>query len=141
WQVAVSIFVCCCPILLLPAVSTAAFTAVQKAAAQNILLRDGTILGDAGETSLIIFDKTGTLTIGHPVLTDIHIFNNGSEPGLLSLAAAMLQDSELPEAAAVREAAEGCKLPLVTEVQSTPEGWHSARCCKENIRLGSLDFV
>ena len=141
WQVAVSIFVCCCPILLLPAVSTAAFTAVQKAAAQNILLRDGTILGDAGETSLIIFDKTGTLTIGHPVLTDIHIFNNGSEPGLLSLAAAMLQDSELPEAAAVREAAEGCKLPLVTEVQSTPEGWHSARCFKENIRLGSLDFV
>ena len=97
WQVAVSIFVCCCPILLLPAVSTAAFTAVQKAAAQNILLRDGTILGDAGETSLIIFDKTGTLTIGHPVLTDIHIFNNGSEPGLLSLAAAMLQDSELPD--------------------------------------------
>ena len=141
WQIAMSIFVCCCPILLLPAVSTAAFTAVQKAAAQNILLRDGTILGDAGETSLIIFDKTGTLTIGHPVLTDIHIFNNGSEPGLLSLAAAMLQDSVLPEAAAVREAAEGCKLPLVTEVQSTPEGWHSARCFKENIRLGSLEFV
>ena len=136
-----SIFVCCCPVLLLPAVSAAAFTAVQKAAGQNILLRDGTILGDAGETSLIIFDKTGTLTIGHPVLTDIHIFNNGSEPGLLSLAAAMLQDSELPEAAAVREAAEGCKLPLVTEVRSTPEGWHSARCFKENIRLGSLEFV
>lgn len=141
WQIAMSIFVCCCPVLLLPAVSAAAFTAVQKAAAQNILLRDGTILGDVGETSLIIFDKTGTLTIGHPVLTDIHIFNNGSEPGLLSLAAAMLQDSNLPEAAAVRDAAEGCKLPLCTEIQSTPEGWHSARCFKENIRLGSLDFV
>ena len=141
WQIAMSIFVCCCPVLLLPAVSAAAFTAVQKAAGQNILLRDGTILGDAGETSLIIFDKTGTLTIGHPVLTDIHIFNNGSEPGLLSLAAAMLQNSDLPEAAAVREAAEGCKLPLVTEVHSTPEGWHSARCFKENIRLGSLEFV
>ena len=141
WQIAMSIFVCCCPVLMLPAVSAAAFTAVQKAAGQNILLRDGTILGDAGETTLIIFDKTGTLTIGHPVLTDIHIFNDGSEPGLLSLAAAMLQDSDLPEAAAVREAAEGCKLPLVTEVRSTPEGWHSARCFKENIRLGSLEFV
>ena len=141
WQVAMSVFVCCCPILLWPAVSAASFTAVQKAAAQNILLRDGTILGDAGETSLIIFDKTGTLTIGHPVLTDIHIFNNGSEPGLLSLAAAMLQDSDLPEAAAVRDAAEGCNLPLCTEIRSTPEGWHSARCFKENIRLGSLDFV
>ena len=141
WQIAMSIFVCCCPVLLLPAVSAAAFTAVQKAAAQNILLRDGTVLGDAGETSLIIFDKTGTLTIGHPVLTDIHIFNNGSEPGLLSLAAAMLQDSDLPEAAAVRDAAKGCKLPLCTEIRSTPEGWHSARCFKENIRLGSLEFV
>ena len=141
WQIGMSVFVCCCPVLLLPAVSVAAFSAVQKAAGQNILLRDGTVLGDAGETSLIIFDKTGTLTVGHPVLTDIHIFNNGSEPGLLSLAAAMLRDSDLPEAAAVREAAEGCKLPLVTEVRSTPEGWHSARCFKENIRLGSLEYV
>ena len=141
WQIAMSIFVCCCPVLLLPAVSAAAFTAVQKAAAQHILLRDGTILGDAGETSLIIFDKTGTLTVGHPVLTDIHVFNNGYEAGLLSLAAAMLQGSELPEAAAVRDAAEGCKLPLCTEIKSTPEGWHSARCFKENIRLGSLEFV
>ena len=141
WQVAMSIFVCCCPALLLPSVSAAAFTAVQKAAAQHILLRDGTILGDAGETSLIIFDKTGTLTIGRPVLTDIHVFNNGYEAGLLSLAAAILQDSDLPEAAAVRDAAEGCSLPLCTEIKSTPEGWHSARCFKENIRLGSLEFV
>ena len=141
WQIGMSIFVCCCPALLLPAVSAAAFTAVQKAASQNILLRDGTILGDAGETSLIIFDKTGTLTIGRPVLTDIHVFNNGYETGLLGMAAAMLQDSDLPEAAAVRDAAEGCKLPLVTEIQSTPEGWHSARCFRENIRLGSLEYV
>ena len=141
WQIAMSIFVCCCPVLLLSAVSAAAFTSVQKAAAQNILLRDGTVLGDAWETSLIIFDKTGTLTIGHPVLTDIHVFNNGYEAGLLSLAAAILQDSDLPEAAAVRDAAEGCKLPLCTEIKSTPEGWHSARCFKENIRLGSLEFV
>ena len=141
WQIAVSVFVCCCPVLLLSAVSVAAFTAVQKAAVRHILLRDGTVLGDVGETSLIIFDKTGTLTVGRPVLTDIHIFNNGSEPGLLSLAAAMLQDSDLPEAAAVRDAAEGCKLPFCTEIQSTPEGWHSARCFKENIRLGSLEFV
>lgn len=141
WQIAMSIFVCACPVLLLPAVSAAAFAAVQKAASQQILLRDGTVLGDAWETTLIIFDKTGTLTIGRPVLTDIHIFNNGSEPGLLSLAAAMLQDSDLPEAAAVREAAEGCRLPLCTEIRSTPEGWHSARCFKENIRLGSLEYV
>ncbi len=141
WQIAVSIFVCGCPVLLLPAISVAAFTSVQKAAEKNILLRDGTVLGDAGETSLIIFDKTGTLTIGRPVLTDIHVFNNGNESGLLSLASAMLQDSDLPEAEAVRDAAEGCKLPLVTEVQSTPEGWHSARCFKENIRLGSLEYV
>ena len=141
WQIGMSIFVCCCPALLLPAVSAAAFTAVQKAAAQHILLRDGTVLGDLGKTSLIIFDKTGTLTIGHPVLTDIHVFNNGSETGLLSIAAVMLQDSELPEAAAVRDAAEGCKLPLVTEIQSAPEGGYSARCFRENIRLGSLEFV
>ena len=96
WQIAMSVFIISCPVFLLLAPSTAAFTAVTKAAEQQILLRDGTILGDAGETTLVIFDKTGTLTIGRPVLTDIHIFNNGSESGLLSLAAAMLQDSNLP---------------------------------------------
>ena len=74
-------------------------------------------------------------------MTDIHVFNNGSESGLLSLAAAMLQDSDLPEAKAVREAAEGCQLPHCTERVSAPEGWHIARCFNENIRLGTLDFI
>ncbi|MBR1590878.1 MAG: cation-translocating P-type ATPase, partial [Acidaminococcaceae bacterium] len=141
WQIAMSVFVCCCPALFLLAPSVAAFISVTKAAEQNILLRDGTVLGDAGETTLVIFDKTGTLTIGRPVLTDIHIFNNGSETGLLGIAAVMLQDSDQPEAAAVREAAEGCRLPVCTEIQTTPEGWHTARCFKENIRLGPLEFV
>ncbi|MBQ9697335.1 MAG: cation-translocating P-type ATPase [Acidaminococcaceae bacterium] len=141
WQIAMSVFVCCCPVLFLLAPSAAAFISVAKAAEQNILLRDGTVLGDAWETTLVIFDKTGTLTIGRPVLTDIHIFNNGSETGLLGIAAVMLQDSDQPEAAAVREAAEGCRLPVCTEIQTTPEGWHTARCFKENIRLGPLEFV
>ena len=141
WQIAMSVFVCSCPAFLLLAPSVASFIAVTKAADKKILLRDGTALGDAGETTLVIFDKTGTLTIGRPVLTDIHVFNNGSESGLLSMAAAMLQNSDLPEAAAVRDAAEGCSLPVVTEIRSTPEGWHSARCFRENIRLGSLDYV
>ncbi|MBQ8920416.1 MAG: cation-translocating P-type ATPase [Acidaminococcaceae bacterium] len=141
WQIAMSVFVCCCPVLFLLAPSAAAFISVTKAAEQNILFRDGTVLGDAGETTLVIFDKTGTLTIGRPVLTDIHVFNNGSETGLLGIAAVMLQDSDQPEAAAVREAAEGCRLPVCTEIQTTPEGWHTARCFKENIRLGPLEFV
>ncbi len=141
WQIAMSVFLCCCPVFLMVAPSIAAFITVTKASEQKILLRDGTVLGDAWETTLVIFDKTGTLTIGHPVLTDIHVFHDGSESGLLSLAAAMLQDSDLPEAAAVRDAAEGCSLPVCTEIRSTPEGWHTARCFRENIRLGSFDFV
>ena len=141
WQIAMSVFVCCCPAFFLLAPSVPAFISVTKAAEQNILLRDGTVLGDMGETTLIIFDKTGTLTIGRPALTDIHVFNNGSETGLLGIAAVMLQDSDQPEAAAVREAAEGCRLPVCTEIRTTPEGWHTARCFKENIRLGPLEFV
>ncbi|MDY6290639.1 MAG: HAD-IC family P-type ATPase [Succiniclasticum sp.] len=141
WQIALSIFICCSPALFMLAPSLAAFVAVTKAAEHQILLRDGTVLSDAGETTLVIFDKTGTLTIGRPVLSDIHIFHNGSETGILGMAAAMLQDSDMPEAAAVREAAEGCRLPVCTEIRSTPEGWHTARCFRENIRIGSLEFV
>lgn len=141
WQPAFMIFICCCPVGLMPATSLAAFAAVSKAASMQVLLRDGTILGHAYKTTLAVFDKTGTLTIGRPLLTDIHIFHNGSEAGLLSLAAAMLQKSDLPEAEAVRTAAEGCKLPVCTEIKSMPEGWYTARCCNENIRLGTLEFV
>lgn len=141
WQIAVSIFVCGCPAGLMLAASLASFATVEKASAAKILLRDGSILGDAYKTTLVIFDKTGTLTVGQPALTDIHVFNNGSESGLLSLAAAMLQDSDLPEAKAVREAAEGCQMPRCTERVSAPEGWHTARCFNENIRLGTLDFI
>lgn len=141
WQIAVSIFVCGCPAGLMLAASLASFATVEKASAAKILLRDGSILGDAYKTTLVIFDKTGTLTVGQPALTDIHVFNNGSESGLLSLAAAMLQDSDLPEAKAVQEAAEGCQRPRCTERISAPEGWHTARCFNENIRLGTLDFI
>lgn len=141
WQIAVSIFVCGCPAGLMLTASLASFATVEKASAAKILLRDGSILGDAYKTTLVIFDKTGTLTVGQPALTDIHVFNNGSESGLLSLAAAMLQDSDLPEAKAVREAAEGCQLLRCTERVSAPEGWHTARCFNENIRLGTLDFI
>lgn len=141
WQIAVSIFICGCPAGLMLATSLASFATVEKASAEKILLRDGSILGNACKTTLVIFDKTGTLTVGQPALTDIHVFNNGSESGLLSLAAAMLQGSDLPEANAVREAAEGCQLPRCTERLSAPEGWHTARCFNENIRLGTLDFI
>lgn len=141
WQPAFMLFICGCPACLMLSTSLASFAAVGKAASRHILLRDGTILGDAYQTTLAIFDKTGTLTVGHPVLTDIHVFHNGSETGLLSLASAMLQDSDLPEAEAVHAAAEGCRLPACTEIKRTPEGWHMARCFNENIRLGTLEFV
>ncbi|HCJ90490.1 MAG TPA: hypothetical protein DHV71_01170, partial [Acidaminococcaceae bacterium] len=74
-------------------------------------------------------------------LTDIFTFHNGPETGLLSLAAAMVQRGGSREAAAIREAAEGCALPPCSELEAAPEGGFETLCFHEHVRLGPKEYV
>ena len=141
WQIVASLLIIACPAGLFLATSAPAFAAAGKAAAHKILLRDGAVLGDFYQTTMVVFDKTGTLTEGQVKLTDIFTFNNGPETGLLSLAAAMVQHSDSPEAAAIREAAEGCTLPRCSELETVPEGGCEVLCFHEHVRLGPKEYV
>ena len=141
WQIVASLLIVACPAGLFLATSLLAFAAAGKVAACRILLRDGAVLGDFYRTTMVVFDKTGTLTKGQVKLTDIFTFHNGPETGLLSLAAAMVQRGGSREAAAIREAAEGCALPPCSELEAAPEGGFETLCFHEHVRLGPKEYV
>ena len=141
WQIVASLLIVACPAGLFLATSLPAFAAAGKVAACRILLRDGAVLGDFYRTTMVVFDKTGTLTKGQVKLTDIFTFHNGPETGLLSLAAAMVQRGGSREAAAIREAAEGCALPPCSELEAAPEGGFETLCFHEHVRLGPKEYV
>ena len=141
WQIVASLLIVACPAGLFLATSLPAFAAAGKVAACRILLRDGAVRGDFYRTTMVVFDKTGTLTKGQVKLTDIFTFHNGPETGLLSLAAAMVQRGGSREAAAIREAAEGCALPPCSELEAAPEGGFETLCFHEHVRLGPKEYV
>ena len=141
WQIVASLLIVACPAGLFLATSLPAFAAAGKVAACRILLRDGAVLGDFYRTTMVVLDKTGTLTKGQVKLTDIFTFHNGPETGLLSLAAAMVQRGGSREAAAIREAAEGCALPPCSELEAAPEGGFETLCFHEHVRLGPKEYV
>ena len=124
--------------LALPLVVQAALNAGRR---QGIWFRDAEVLARTPRVVTVIFDKTGTLTAGKPAVTAVATFKDGSEKGLIALAAALVQDGTDPVSRAFRAKAGPEKLPLCTEVKRHGEGVVTARCFKENIRLGPLAFV
>ncbi|XOQ53231.1 MAG: hypothetical protein ACFWT7_07635 [Succiniclasticum sp.] len=141
WQIVGSLLVLACPAGLLPATSLPAFVAAWHTARQHILLRDGTVLGDFYRTTMFVFSKTGTMTRDQVKLTDFFPFHQAPETGLLGLAAAMVQGADSSEARAVREAAEGCPLPPVTELKTPPSGGFETLCFHERVRLGTKEYI
>lgn len=135
--------------VLLCGTATAAFiavpysvrTALNVGRRRGIWFRDVETLARTPQVMTVIFDKTGTLTKGKPAVTDVKTFKGGSERGIITIAAAMVQDGTDPISRAFRAKAGEDTLPLCTEVQRHGEGMVTARCFKENIRLGPQSFV
>jgi cation transport ATPase len=124
--------------MALPVTVQAALSAGRR---RGIWVRDAEVLARIPQVMTMIFDKTGTLTEGKPEVTGVVTFKDGSEKGIIALAAAMVQDGTDPVSRAFRAKAGADKLPLCTEVQRHGEGVVTARCFKENIRLGPRTFV
>lgn len=141
WQIVGSLLILACPAGLMPATSLPAFVAAWHTARQQVLLRDGTVLGDFCRTTMFAFSETGTMTRDRVQLTDTFVFHQAPETGLLGLAAAMVQGADAPEAQAIREAAEGCRLPSLAEVNMPPSGGFEALCFHERVRLGTKEYV
>lgn len=90
----------------------AVLAAIAQAARNGVLIKGGVHLENLGRLAAIGFDKTGTLTSGNFTLTDIVPLGDVSENELLTLAAAVEQQSNHPLAQAVVRAAREAQLAL-----------------------------
>ncbi|MGN6594256.1 MAG: heavy metal translocating P-type ATPase, partial [Terriglobales bacterium] len=102
---AVTVLVIACPCAMGLAVPTAIMVATGKAAESGVLIRSGEALERAQALTTVVLDKTGTITAGKPAVTEILPAENWSETEILTLAAAIEQNSGHPLAAAIRLAA------------------------------------
>jgi heavy metal translocating P-type ATPase len=97
---AVAVLVVATPCPLIIATPLAVLSAINRAAAINIITKSGAAIEQAGDVDTVVFDKTGTLTIGTPVLGAIWLVGPDDElrPGETDPARA---DALLAGAAAV----------------------------------------
>ena len=103
---AISVLVISCPCALGLATPVAIMVGSGLGAKHGILFKTAASLEAAGRTQFVVLDKTGTVTVGHPSVTDILPAEGISREELLSLAAALEENSEHPLARAIRERAQ-----------------------------------
>lgn len=85
---------------------------IAQAARNGVLIKGGVHLENLGGIKVMAFDKTGTLTQGKFQVTDVIALNGAGPDALLSLAAAVEQQSNHPLALAVVDAAQEKQLSL-----------------------------
>jgi len=99
-----TVLVIACPHALGLAIPLVIAISTSLGARNGLLVKDRLALERARDLQVVIFDKTGTLTTGQPILAGV-LATEGTEAGLLSLAAAVESDSEHPLARAIVAAA------------------------------------
>jgi heavy metal translocating P-type ATPase len=74
WVHALAVLVVATPCPLIIATPLAVLSAINRAAALNIIVKSGAAIEEAGRVDTVVFDKTGTLTTGEPELSEVRCF-------------------------------------------------------------------
>lgn len=110
----ISTLVIACPCAMGLATPTAIMAGTGRGAELGILIKDGSVLEQAGRIDTILFDKTGTITIGKPSVTDVYATVISSENDLIRYAASVEKQSEHPLGQALIREAEARNIDLFT---------------------------
>lgn len=97
---AITVVVITCPDALGLATPTAIMVGTGLGAQRGVLVKNATALEASARIDTVVVDKTGTLTKGEPEVTDV-VVEGIDDSELLSLVAAVEQESEHPLAAAI----------------------------------------
>jgi len=108
----VTVLVIACPHALGLAIPLVTAISTTLAAKNGLLVRQRMALEAARNIDIVLFDKTGTLTKGQQGVVDI-IAASGDKNSLLSLAAAVENESEHPIAQAIVKSAREQKMPVL----------------------------
>ena len=94
-----------CPCALVISVPASIAAALATGARRGMLMKGGTVIEAVARVTQVAFDKTGTLTVGRPAVTDVVVLD-GTEDGLLAVAAGVENGSSHPLAEAILRRAE-----------------------------------
>ena len=97
----VSVLIIACPCAMGLATPTSIMVGTGRAAEMGVLFRKGDALQELSTVNVIALDKTGTVTEGKPTLTDVVVAEGFDRETVLSLIAAVEEQSEHPIAEAI----------------------------------------
>ncbi|MDH3718257.1 MAG: cation-translocating P-type ATPase [Planctomycetota bacterium] len=136
-----------CPCALGLATPLAVWTALGRAAQQQVLFGSGAALERLAAIQAVRFDKTGTLTTGQPVVDNLTVDDGEQADELLALAAGLASASTHSLAGAVsgyaRAACHGLDVFAPSDVKSVAGRGVSGQCQQTGSRvwLGSEAYV
>ncbi len=137
---AMLLLVAASPCALAIGTPAAILSGIAQAARNGVLIKGGVHLENMGGIQVMVFDKTGTLTEGQFKLTDIVPLNDYSDDHLLSIAAAVEQQSSHPVASAVVTAAQqqNLTLPQVSALENIPGKGVISILDEQSVLVGSI---
>jgi heavy metal translocating P-type ATPase len=145
---ALAVLVVATPCPLIIATPLAVLSAVNRAAALNIIVKSGAAIEQAGTVRTVVFDKTGTLTTGEPSLAAVRRLPGGpaalacDDTLLAAIAAVELISPHALAAAVVRAARQRqLRLPRAGDVEETPGTGVSGTVEGRRFTVGSGSYV
>jgi P-type Cu+ transporter len=140
---AVAVLIIACPCALGLATPMSVMVGVGRGAQVGVLIKKAEAMEIMEKVRVLVVDKTGTLTEGRPRLTTIVPADSITEEELLTVAAAVEQNSEHPLAAAIVNGAKerGVKPPAVTNFQSTTGGGVTGQVNGRRVLVGKPQFL
>ena len=137
---AMLLLVAASPCALALGTPAAVLAGIAQAARNGVLIKGGVHLENLGALSAIAFDKTGTLTEGRFAVTDVVPLNGVQPEQLLSIAAAVEQQSNHPLAQAVVRAARerGLELPVAAGLENIPGRGVRSQVDGQPVLIGTL---
>ena len=140
---AVAVLIIACPCALGLATPMSVMVGVGRGAQAGVLIKKAEAIELMEKVRTLVVDKTGTLTEGRPRLTTVMPTDSISEEELLTMAAAVEQNSEHPLAAAIVAGARerGVNPAPATDFQSTTGGGVTGRVNESRVLVGKPDFL
>ena len=137
----VSVLVIACPHALGLAIPLVVALSTSITAKSGILIRDRRAFEEIRSVTAVVFDKTGTLTMGQFGVSDVVSYI--SESDLLSLTAAVEQNSEHVIARAIVEYAQMKvkKIPKATDFKAIPGKGAEAKVGDHKVYVGSPNLL
>lgn len=130
-----------CPLLL--GAPIALISGMSRAAREGIIVKTGSAMEKLASIRTMAFDKTGTLTRGVPVVSEVIAYTPHTKDEVLSLAAALEQNSNHVLARTIVDAAikKNIKLPSAKHVQEISGRGLQARVGGKSVLIGRLSLL